>query len=996
MNLLESFANLASRNFGCNNKSQTTASTLLRALSSNRASTESLLSAAQSFPNLNNSGRGTGNNPSSTGQRQSNVLSLSQTMALSLTNSSDSEADFLESCHAQALLEGIEDEQPECVEEEDEEDDEDDEDEMNLEDDMYNELMDEEEGHNSDCHRRSWDDDFVLKRQFSALVPAFDPRPGRTNVNQTQDFDVPPPGEQKSVRDGQSECEQGEPRLSLSIRGPSYPGMSDIEVPLDDPNSTIFKYVQTLSLMGPLNGRMERLKRIWDPTYTLIYRDVDTPPSQPKRQENTAGRWTMGYVAHYIGSDTLPKTELIDYLKSNAEEDFLARWRLSGTSKNVKKTRNCSQLMAAYKDFLKTYGPRLAEQQKLQDESLSRRRVLSDLDTPYHSDVCSVDDVLRLLQFLYVISLETNDEAAFAVQPEKFVSKKLTNKITQQLNDCLVLASMALPDWCERLTKWCPMLFSYDLRSLYYNYTAYGTSRAIISLQNRREQTQERGGGTRVSRREDSVEYRVGRLKHERVKVPRGDKLLPWAMQVMKFHAERKSVLEIEFVEEEGTGLGPTLEFYALVSAELQKTAHAMWVTDDSEHTSAERAVDIGHGVKQPGYYIQRQGGLFPAPYPQSQVGKVTDLFRFLGCLLAKALQDGRLVDVPLSRPFLRLMCMGEVGSNLTRHHDIERRNHSADVITPVNSDSCSSEEEDTTPTEKTSAPTSPRLKVTADSDSSCSLTPSSWFTSILTDADFQLVYPTRANFLQQLKKLADDKATILADLTLNDMEKTRKLDKLKVATVSGEEFSLQDLCLSFTFNPSSTVYGYEEVELVPGGAETMVDIHNVEEYIQLVTDFCMHSGIQSQLDAFTDGFNSVFPMEKLHSFSPSELVVMLCGEQCPQWTREDIMQYTEPKLGFTKDSPGFLKLVNVLVDMNADERKAFLQFTTGCSSLPPGGLANLHPRLTIVKKSDSTDCTYPSVNTCVHYLKLPDYSSEEVLRQRLSHATIEKGFHLN
>lgn len=33
--------------------------------------------------------------------------------------------------------------------------------------------------------RRSWDDDFVLKRQFSALIPAFDPRPGRTNVNQT-------------------------------------------------------------------------------------------------------------------------------------------------------------------------------------------------------------------------------------------------------------------------------------------------------------------------------------------------------------------------------------------------------------------------------------------------------------------------------------------------------------------------------------------------------------------------------------------------------------------------------------------------------------------------------------------------------------------------------------------------------------------------------------------------------------------------------------------
>ena len=42
--------------------------------------------------------------------------------------------------------------------------------------------------------RKTWDDEFVLKRQFSALIPAFDPRPGRTNVNQTQDFEIPAPG----------------------------------------------------------------------------------------------------------------------------------------------------------------------------------------------------------------------------------------------------------------------------------------------------------------------------------------------------------------------------------------------------------------------------------------------------------------------------------------------------------------------------------------------------------------------------------------------------------------------------------------------------------------------------------------------------------------------------------------------------------------------------------------------------------------------------------
>ncbi len=93
--------------------------------------------------------------------------------------------------------------------------------------------------------------------------------------------------------------------------------------------------------------------------------------------------------------------------------------------------------------------------------------------------------------------------------------------------------------------------------------------------------------------------------------------------------------------------------------------------------------------------------------------------------------------------------------------------------------------------------------------------------------------------------------------------------------------------------------------------------------------------------------------------------------------------------------SPGFLRFANVMCKMNPEERKYFVQFLTGCSSLPPGGLANLHPRLTVVKK-DGNDLSYPSVNTCVHYLKLPEYSSEDILKNQLSIACQEKGFYLN
>ena len=67
----------------------------------------------------------------------------------------------------------------------------------------------------------------------------------------------------------------------------------------------------------------------------------------------------------------------------------------------------------------------------------------------------------------------------------------------------------------------------------------------------------------------------------------------------------------------------------------------------------------------------------------------------------------------------------------------------------------------------------------------------------------------------------------------------------------------------------------------------------------------------------------------------------MLCGDGCPAFTRDDVVRFTEPKLGYSRDSPAFEKFVNVLVGFNAKERKAFLQFTTGCSSLPPGKLTS-------------------------------------------------------
>ena len=50
---------------------------------------------------------------------------------------------------------------------------------------------------------------------------------------------------------------------------------------------------------------------------------------------------------------------------------------------------------------------------------------------------------------------------------------------------------------------------------------------------------------------------------------------------------------QIEFKGEEGTGLGPTLEFYALVAAELQRRSLGLWLCDDDYHDILEREVSV-------------------------------------------------------------------------------------------------------------------------------------------------------------------------------------------------------------------------------------------------------------------------------------------------------------------------------------------------------------------------------------------------------------------
>lgn len=59
------------------------------------------------------------------------------------------------------------------------------------------------------------------------------------------------------------------------------------------------------------------------------------------------------------------------------------------------------------------------------------------------------------------------------------------------------------------------------------------------------------------------------------------------AEKVMETYASHRAVLELEYFGEVGTGLGPTLEFYTLLSHELQRKGLAMWRSDTGKDSEA-------------------------------------------------------------------------------------------------------------------------------------------------------------------------------------------------------------------------------------------------------------------------------------------------------------------------------------------------------------------------------------------------------------------------
>lgn len=160
-----------------------------------------------------------------------------------------------------------------------------------------------------------------------------------------------------------------------------------------------------------------------------------------------------------------------------------------------------------------------------------------------------------------------------------------------------------------------------------------------------------------------------------------------------------------------------------------------------------------------------------------------------------------------------------------------------------------------------------------------------------------------------------------------------------------------------------------------------------MEEYIDLLQDAIAGSGISQQINAFREGFNGLFAIDDLKLLTHAELV-SLFGKASEDWSYTTLANTIRADHGFTMESEPVRFLLEILSNFSDEEKRQFLQFTTGSPRLPIGGWKALRPVFTVVCKIPEAPLTpddyLPSVMTCANYFKMPAYSTKEIMLERL------------
>ncbi|KAH4990074.1 hypothetical protein HBI40_039700 [Parastagonospora nodorum] len=242
-----------------------------------------------------------------------------------------------------------------------------------------------------------------------------------------------------------------------------------------------------------------------------------------------------------------------------------------------------------------------------------------------------------------------------------------------------------------------------------------------------------------------------------------------------------------------------------------------------------------------------------------------------------------------------------------------------------------------------------------------------------------------------------------LNDLRDLDEELYQGLHKLKTYPGNVEDFGLNFtvtdiLTIDPTSSPKKTLA--VEKELKPDGANTPVTNQNRLVYISYMARHRLQNQPYLQTSAFLRGLRQMVQPSWLSMFNHSELQTLVSGTRT-SIDVEDLRRNTIYGGTYVIGTDGlehptislFWKIMKELSD---DERRAVLKFVTSTPRAPLLGFGTLNPRFSI-RDAGSDQQRLPSTSTCVNLLKLPMYSDEGVMKEKLLYSAFSgAGFDLS
>ncbi|EKM53845.1 uncharacterized protein PHACADRAFT_260396 [Phanerochaete carnosa HHB-10118-sp] len=222
-------------------------------------------------------------------------------------------------------------------------------------------------------------------------------------------------------------------------------------------------------------------------------------------------------------------------------------------------------------------------------------------------------------------------------------------------------------------------------------------------------------------------------------------------------------------------------------------------------------------------------------------------------------------------------------------------------------------------------------------------------------------------------------KQSFLDDLASLDPELYQGLIFLKHYTGNPEDLSLTFAVTSEEFDVTRTI------PLIPNGDQIPVTRENRLQYIYLISHYRLNKQIKRQSDAFFEGLSEMIDPKWLRMFNQQELQILLGGVNSPI-DLDDLRTNTQYG-GLFNDHESTIEMFwRVVNTFNQDQRRALLRFATSCSRPPLLGFKELVPNFA-VRDAGSDENRLPTASTCVNLLKLPRYTSERMLREKLLQA---------